>query len=160
MMVSELADKNPQGLRGNRKAPYEEQDTLKIFGEFDEEIGYIFGDGAFYYDEASNLRDALGWYIATKIGDKDIPSEFNLDAYCAEMLEAIRANGVSFHTYLFMFMESLYRALHETIDEERNPTWFFTIGRYIWRAATRELGINHQGYRIDTPLPMWKIPTF
>lgn len=106
-------------------------------------IGYIDSDGRFHYEAASDLRTALGWWIATDGGRVCVIKFLNLDQAAAALLDTIRHNGeeVFYGPY---FAE--LRTLFSSRTTSRFGDSYCSAATILWQVATRELfGEKHNG---------------
>lgn len=108
-------------------------------------IGRIDSDGDFDYEAAPNLRTALGWKIATDGGRERLIEFFDLDRAARSLLDTIRANGTEREAFFGPYFDALKRVfVYERTS--RFADGYCGAADPLWRAATRELGQEHEGY--------------
>lgn len=111
-------------------------------------IGRIDSDGDFDFDEAPDLRTALGWKIATDGGRGGLEKEFDLTAAAQNILATIRSHGTSNEAFFgpyFGVLGSILVAGHTS----RFGDGHCGAAIPLWRVATRELGMPHEGYSFE-----------
>ncbi|MFA5186266.1 MAG: hypothetical protein WC551_07305 [Patescibacteria group bacterium] len=82
-----------------------------------------------------DLRTAMGWAVATQI---ELVEFFDLDRAVSALLEVVRDNGTSREAFF-----GPYFGTRSRIPQLKD---FSGAAIMLWKAATRELGKEHDGY--------------
>ncbi|MDP2692407.1 MAG: hypothetical protein Q8O88_02060 [bacterium] len=88
-------------------------------------VGKIDGEGHFYYNEARNLEQALGWLLASSVGVRKVISRKSFQERLEKLRESLRGYDLS------------NRVLALALDSENNPFISLNLARLLITAVAQ-----------------------
>lgn len=130
----------------------DKRNDMRVFRD-EAEIGFIKGDGQFFFVGAPDLRQCLGWVIATDLGQEKV-LDYDLDIEAGQLSatfnEAPSPDGDQDKLRTFFFDGSFSQKLKDAVKKDKSSRFddgYYAAMNVLWHVGTRTiLGRGHRGF--------------
>lgn len=145
MLLSDLCGLRYCGMAKHVGVAMKDADFNIVVEKDGVRIGHIDSDGDFDYEQAPDLRTALGWKVATDGGRSALIEAFDLNRATDSILETVRISGTGQNAFFNPFFGTL-KSVFVYGRTSRFADGYCGAATTLWRVATRVLGNEHPGY--------------